>query len=1192
MLSAARSLLSRHWKSLLLSSFALVLLLAVAAALFGPGLVRNQAREWVTQETGRTLEVGEVSVNLLALTIEIRNVTLTETDRTTPFLSWERLYVALSPRTLWHRAPVIRRIQLERPFVHVERLPAGRFNFSTLLERRGDKPAEPAGEQEPTRFSLNNIEIHGGRVEVIDRTLSTPAAHQVKDLELTVPFIGNLPYLEERYVQPLLRATVNGTPFELKGELRPFAETHEYSFRLKFDRIDLPYYLGYLPVTLPVTVHAGKLDADLEINYRASAQSTPQLTLAGRLGLTDLDLRERTGPPLLRLPRLDMRLAPSHPLDRHFDLAAVSIERPQLLLERSTTGEWNVARRAQKTIARPAAETGEKSPPLQLTIGQLRLKSGELDFTDRVPTGSFATRLTGINLDVDHFTLAEGKPFTAALQLASARQERLAVQGQVALAPLALDLTIDLQGAPLAAYQPYYHAQAAAPIVGRLDAKGRLRLNPEQPLLIEETALVLHDLTLPFSTGERFSFGAVTLQGGRLDLGANRLEIGELAMRQASFDLARGNDGHWSFLDRNYPLLQKLAESAGPPKAKDGPPFSWRFSKISFIDSRVAFRDALPAEPVKFTLAALNATVSDLAAPGHNPAGFAIQGNIEKRGTFQLKGTVVPSGPELTAAVSLKRISLPTFAPYFANQVRLVLVDGQLDSNLNISLARRDGQWRGRFGGTLGVSRCYALDADHREDLLRWERLQFNGVDGRLQPFALKIVAVTLNDYYARILIDEQGQLNFAHLAVREAAENPAPEAAPLPAPAAAAAPAARPEVRIDKITLQGGTVNFTDRHLGRPFSAEMLQLGGRIEGLNSKATTRAEVDLRGRLRNESPLTIAGTFNPLAEPLSLDLTLDFNDIDLSPLSPYTGTYVGYLVERGKLNVALAYRIEDGKLKASNRLFLDQFTFGDKVESDKATNLPVRLAVALLKDRNGEIHLDIPVYGDLNDPQFSVWGIIWQVVKNLLVKAATSPLALLGALGGGEEFSVIAFPAGSARLPETEQAKLAKIADTLRDRPDLKIEVKGYVDPDKDPEPYRREVLQDKVRREKLIDLRRKLGDAAPAGIEGVTVAAAEYPDYLWQAYKEASFPKPRNLVGLVKRLPDDELEKLLLANTRVGNEELTALAQTRAGAVISALAGTGRIPHERLFRGNAEVTAPPELPGEPRSRVEFGIALD
>ena len=1176
---------------MLFSGVAVVVLLAAAAALFGPGLVRDQARAWVARETGRTLEIGEVSVNLLALTVEIRDLTLTETDRATPFLSWERLYVALSPRSLWHRAPVIRRLRLEQPFVRIERLPAGRFNFSTMFKNKDDAPMDSSGDQEPAHFSLNNIEIHGGRVEVIDHTLTTPTTHRINNLELAVPFVGNLPHLEDRYVEPLLRATVNGTPLELKGELKPFAETHEYTFRLKLDRIDLPYYLGYLPETLPVSVGAGKLNADLEISYLASAQSEPRLTLGGHIGFNDLVINERGSAPLLSLSRLDLHLAPSHPLDRHIDLAAVTIDHPRLRLERGTDGGLNVARGwTREPAAAPEPEGDAKAPPLQLTIGQLRLNNGELDFTDRQPSGGFATRFNEINLDVNGFTLADSKTFDAALQLASDRQERLTVQGQVALAPLILDLSVDLEGAPLAAYQPYYQAQVAAPIVGRLDAKGRLRLAPEQPLLIEETAITLHDLAFPFSSGDGFSFGAVTMQGGSLNLAANRLDVGELVLQRASLDVARDGDGRWSFLDRNYPLLLKLAEPAGPSKVESGPPFSWRFGRINMSDSRIAFRDAVPAEPVQFTVIGLDATVSDLAAPGNQPAAFAMQGNIQKNGRFQFKGTVLPTGPELTAAITLKRVPLPPFAPYLADRVRLVLVDGQLDSRLNIALARRNDQWRGRFGGSLGINRIYALDANHREDLLRWERLQFSGIDGRLEPLALKVAGIALNDYYARVLVDEQGQLNLAHLAARKPEEGTAPDPMPQPIPTVEAQP--KPSVRIDKITLQGGTVNFTDRHLGRPFSAEMLQLGGRIEGLDSATATRAEVDLRGRLRNESPLAIAGTFNPLADPLNLDLTLDFNDIDLSPLSPYSGTYVGNLIERGKLNVSLAYRIEDGKLKASNRLFIDQFTFGDKVESDRATTLPVKLAVTLLKDRNGEIHLDIPVYGDLNDPRFSVWGVVWQVVKNLLIKAATSPLALLGALGGGgEDFNAIVFQPGSARLTETEQAKLIKIAAALRDRPDLKIEVKGYVDPNNDPEPFRREVLQEKVRREKLFDLRKEMGDAAPAGTEGIVVTTAEYPDYLWRVYKAADFPKPRNLVGLVKHLPDAEMEKLLLANTRVGGEELAALAQARSGAVITALAQDGQIPHERLFRGSSDINALPENKEASRSRVEFGIAI-
>lgn len=1185
----------RRWQSLLLAIVVLLLMVAGAAALFGPGLLRDRATAWVRAETGRSLQVGEVSVNLLALSVEVRDVILTETDLTTPFVAWDRLYVAISPRSLWHRAPIIRRIQLGKPAVRIERLPDGRFNFSDLFKSKEAEP-KPADAGEPARFSLNNLEIDGGRIDFIDRTLAKPVTHHIEQLDLAVPFVGNLPYLADRYVQPLLRATVNGAPLELKGELKPFADRQEYSLQLKLAGLDLPTYLGYFPEALPVTVSKGKLDVDLDLTYRAFDHTAPILELAGRCDLTTLDLRERNGRPLLFLPLLEARLAPSYPLDQKIHLDSVTIHNLQSWIDRNPAGEWNVARLGGQSPS-PAdvpAKAPAKPSLLQLKIDQLRLENGRLELRDALPAGGFATTLTTIDLDLDDFTLARGTPFKLLLKLASERREQLAINGQVTVSPFALDLAIDARQLPLAAYQPYYRTQTTAVIGGVLDANVRLQTGPEQPLLLKEAGLVLHNLELPLSNGEGFRLRDAALLGGSYDLAANHFEAASLTFNGAEIKFSRDKSGHWSFMDRNYPLLAKLAEpvTATPkePAATPGTkPFSWRLGELVLHDGRMAFRDEQPAEPAHFDIAGLTATVRDLAAPDSVKGSFAVQGSFQQKGQFQLSGTAVPSGPEVSATVQLHRIPLAAFAPYVGEHLRLVLVDGALDADLTTAAAKQGDVWRGRFGGNLGVSRFYCLDATHREDLLRWERLQVSGIDGHFDPFSLKIAAVALNDYYARVLLDEQARLNFASLTVQP----PATETVAIAAtPAMATTTAPKPELRIGKVTLQGGRVDFTDRHMAKPFSAEMLQLGGRIEGLSSKPGTLAEVDLRGRLRNESPLTIAGTLNPLADPLFLDLKLDFNDIELSPLSPYSGTYVGYLIERGKLNVALAYHVENGQLNSSNKLFIDQFTFGDAVESDQATSLPVRLAISLLKDRKGEIHLDIPVSGDLDDPRFSIWGVVWQIVKNLLVKAVTSPLALLGALaGGGEDFSAIVFSSGSARLAEPEQAKLAKIADALRDRSDLKIEVKGYIDPELDPEGYRRELLQGKIRREKLIDLRKKLGDAAPTDAATVVVAADEYPDYLWRVYQEADFPKPRNLIGLAKHLPDPELEKLLLANTRVGTEELTALAQTRARAVAAALTGIGGLPRERVFLATTDITAMPATEGVSRSRVEFGMAV-
>ncbi|NOY14476.1 MAG: DUF748 domain-containing protein, partial [Deltaproteobacteria bacterium] len=396
------------------------------------------------------------------------------------------------------------------------------------------------------------------------------------------------------------------------------------------------------------------------------------------------------------------------------------------------------------------------------------------------------------------------------------------------------------------------------------------------------------------------------------------------------------------------------------------------------------------------------------------------------------------------------------------------------------------------------------------------------------------------------------------------------------------------PEIRIDAVTLQGGTVSFTDRSMAHIFSTTMYRLGGRITGLTSDEQMQADVDLRGELENHSPLTITGKLNPLSRDLYADLTIRFKDIDLAPLTPYSGTYLGYVIDKGKLYLDLSYHIEQQKIKADNRIMIDQFTFGDSVQSDKATSLPVSLAIALLKDSNDEIHLDVPISGDLNDPNFSIMGTVFTVLKNLLVKAATAPFSLLASMlgGGDEDFTTIDFDSGIARLNERQLKTLDKLATMLGKRPSLTLEISAFVDPDKDPEAYRKDQLQQLLVEAKWRDLMEQ--GQAPETREQVSLSPEDYPVYLLKVYKEANFPRPRNFIGMLKRFPEAEMEKLLLANIRVGEEQLQALAQARGQVIRNTLIAADEEIKPRIFLKTVDIFQPPKK--GPVSRVEFNIS--
>ena len=344
---------------------------------------------------------------------------------------------------------------------------------------------------------------------------------------------------------------------------------------------------------------------------------------------------------------------------------------------------------------------------------------------------------------------------------------------------------------------------------------------------------------------------------------------------------------------------------------------------------------------------------------------------------------------------------------------------------------------------------------------------------------------------------------------------------------------------------------------------------------------------MRGRVEGTATLEITGKLNPLAKPLALDIKALVRDLELPPLSPYAIKYSGYGIERGKMSVDLAYVVlPNGQLTASNKIVLHQLAFGDKVEGASAS-LPVKLAVALLADRNGVIDLDLPVSGSINDPQFSLGGVIWKVIGNLIAKAVTAPFALLASAfgGGSSELSIVEFAPGSSTLAPAAEESLDKVAKALLERPALTLTVSGESRLESEREAWKRERLQQIVRSEK-----RRQTIAAGAGASAsaeIAVGEAEYPALLKEVYKRADIGKPKNVVGLAKDLPAGEMEALLLASITVADDAMQQLAVRRAVVVRDYLA-TRSLPTSRLFLG-APRTAAGEGAWTPRADLKLTI---
>ena len=683
--------------------------------------------------------------------------------------------------------------------------------------------------------------------------------------------------------------------------------------------------------------------------------------------------------------------------------------------------------------------------------------------------------------------------------------------------------------------------------------------------------------------GERFRVEKMDIKGVRIDLPAHRVEIAEIINSGTRARMLRNKAGKIEWV--SSPILKTIR--ATDAQVKDEKPWVGKVGKLAVEDLGFRFEDRSLEQVAVQEIEGFNLLGQELTNEPNKKGSISLKSKINKKGSLSVDGSLQVYPLDVAVKVETVAIPLLPLEPYFGQFLNISLTRGQV-SNKGEAKAKLDAAGlKAGYKGSFTLGDFVAVDKLNSADFLKWKSLYFGGIDFRLEPMAINIGEIALTDYFSRLILNKEGKLNVADIVKKpegEAAnkEEPKPETKVV---AKDAAPAKPPiPIKIGKITLQNGTVNFSDLFVRPNYTVNVTKLGGRVTNLSSAADTVADMELRGRYANSAPVQILGKLNPLAAKSYLDIKADITGVDLVGFSPYSGKYAGYAIEKGKLSLNVAYKLENNQLAAENRLFIDQFTFGEKIESPDATKLPVNLALSLLKNNRGEIDLNLPISGSLDDPQFSIGGLIVKVIVNLFVKAVTSPFALLGSMfGGGDELSNVEFAAGRATLNDAAGKKLEALAKALNERNALKLEITGRADPVADREGAKRVALERAMQAEKLKDLK-KAGEGK--SLDEIEIATDERTAYLTRAYKEAKFPKPRNMIGLQKELPVEEMEKLMLTNLLVSDDDVKALAARRAEVVQGWMVDQGKVPPERVFLLPSKVEA--DEKGK-ASRVDFSL---
>jgi hypothetical protein len=984
-----------------------------------------------------------------------------------------------------------------------------------------------------------------------------------------------------------------------------------------------------------------------QLDREVSIQKVKLNPFALSTTIRGLLIKDQDGEPFVSWDEVYVNFQLSSILGHPWVLKEISVTGPFARVQMNQDGTFNFSDLIAKfsTTNAPAAPPKAPAKPVALRIGRLQITNATASVTDLTHRTPFKRLVGPINFMLENFRTDPENKNPHAFSGTTDAGEKIAWSGFFYLDPLRSQGELTLDNLTLTKYAPLYQDRLPFEIrdgVVGVHVEYRLKLSATNRVMaVTNTAFALRNFQLaePGSDSNIVELANLAVTGVNVDAVARQAEIGLVSADGGKFFLLRKRNE-----STNVVMPPQPAEAA--TNAPGGIPALLRsvtnavalllhttnlciatVHDVEFTNCAFHLEDLTASRPARLDLDDIALSVKNISnLPETNlTVGLSLRWNTN--GTIKTDVAVTFSPLTADIQLALDRLDLGTLDPYLESKFNLFIPDSQLGLHGQIQLRTPDGQLpEVSFRGDTWLDGFRAADGVLGEDLLKWGSVRVSGIDANLNPLGVAIKQITLDNVTARLVIETNHTINLlaalspagasATVDTNAPAITNATVAAANSAGSAtnATAPPALPPISIGSIVISNAAASFTDRSVTPNVNVAVLEAGGTIAGLSSSQLQHADIDLSAKVDGVGPVAIVGTINPFSGTETNNLKITAKDVDLTPTSPYSGKFAGYRIVQGKLNLDLAYDLIGRKLKSKNVITLDRFTFGEKVDSPDATHLPVRLAIAILKDRSGQILLDVPIEGSLDDPQFRIGKVVMHTILNILTKVATSPFSLLGAAFGvgGEELSYQDFSPGSAVLSPDNEKKLDSLVKGLYERPGLQLEIAGSIDPEADRDGLRRASLDKQIRTgqwqslgkseratttpdqltltpaERAAWVKKFYGEAVSKGVINPAFIAAntnlaaivaqikpssaeiEKGATILMKGSPATAPKPSKATATATYQAKpvasaDPKEALLLATIPVTDGDFEALASDRAKAVRAYILQTGKVEAARLF---------------------------
>ncbi|WP_150579066.1 DUF748 domain-containing protein [Pseudomonas fluorescens] len=852
----------------------------------------------------------------------------------------------------------------------------------------------------------------------------------------------------------------------------------------------------------------------------------------------------------------------------------------------------------------PASEPVPADPdakPFPLRVERIKLADGAVHFKDERPSEPIEFLYDQLDFELNNLSTLPEDSADMTLVAVGPAGGQIDWTGNFSLIPIASEGKLKITDGKMKSFWPY--VRDAVPLVLEdglisLSTDYKLSLDKTTDLLLSNVAVSVAPFAIKAPDGRPLAkLARLDVSETTVDLAKQQVIVGKIRSQKLETWAALEADGQldWQKLFASQPskaAAKANAEPVNAPAAADSPavdptppskPWQVLLKDVQLRDYQVHLEDRKAQPVVALDVGPLNLDLKNFDSLNGAPFDLKLDTGVGKQGKLMADGQVNLAPVSAKLNVQTRDIDLRIAQSYINPFIRLELRSGMLGSDLAVDLKSTE-PLAFSVTGKAQVDQLHTLDTLKTRDFLKWQQLVLEGLNYQ-HGDSLTIAKVNLFQPYVRFMINDDRTTNVDDLLI--------PQPADSSAKTTAAKPASQEKplgIHVGGIAINDGSANFADFSLTPNFATAVQQLNGQIGTIDSRQAKPATVDIKGKVDRYAPVTIKGAVNPFDPMASLDIATSFKRVELTTLTPYSGKFAGYRIRKGRLNLDLHYLITKGQLKAQNKVVVEQLQLGEKVDSPDATSLPLKLAIALLKDVDGKISIELPVTGDLNNPQFSVMPIVWQTLRNLIVKAAAAPFKMIGGLvrgGGSEDLGTVSFAPGSSELNKDAEGSLIKLSQALKERPALQLEIEGTAAARSDGPLIANERLEREYQYNYYKMLQRR-GDKVPAQASLLEVPEGEKGPLLEGIYRtRLKTQPPAEWKDLGKEERTAKMREGVIAFWSSSEVLLRQLGQDRASSIKDYLVDKGQLADDRVYFIDSSL-------GEPESdgRVVTPMHLD